>query len=458
MPRAMWTAMLTGFSLAAQAGAAATSAIATDHYIDSEMRTQHIPGIALAVYKRGRPIYVKSYGVATLEHNVAVQPQTLFQIGSIGKQFTAVAIMLLANEHRLSLDDPLSKYLPEVPDNWQAVTLRRMLNHQSGIAQLLDDDHHLLDLRREYSDLELIRLAASQRLDFVPGTNSEYSDTAYVLLGIVINRVTGTFYGDYLQTHVFKPLGMGRTRIISDADIIPDRASGYELSASGALQNQGWVSVSLNRTADGSLYSTVLDLGRWDAALYGDAVLAQADLSRMWRVDSFVNGQRPLYNYGYGWEINSLRGERVIEYDGNWQGFQAAMARYPERQLTVVVLTNRSLCRTQRLVHAVAGLFDHHLVPYGVAPHDADPARTRAFAQQLDEVLAGRNSQAWGPALAHELKSVGPIRSVTLSEEMVSPGNDARVYRVELAQMVDYLTVRYSSDGSIDNLQVYREY
>ncbi len=256
---------------------------AVDRYLTSEMRRQNIPGISLAVVKNGKPLYIKSYGVATLEHGVRAQPQTVYQIGSIGKQFTAVAVMLLANEHKLDLDDPLSKYLPEVPAAWDKVTLRLILNHESGIPQFTTPERQRLDLVHDYSDQELIQLA-SQPLDFEPGTDVSYSDTGYVLLGFVINRVAGMFYGDFLRQRVFAPLGMNRTRIISDTDIVRDRASGYEKGESGELHNQSYVSPALNRTADGSLYSTVLDLVKWDRALYSNAVLPQSQLERMWRV------------------------------------------------------------------------------------------------------------------------------------------------------------------------------
>jgi len=278
------------------------------------MRRQHIPGISLAVVKNGKPLYVKSYGVATLELKVPTTPQTVYQIGSIGKQFTAVAVMMLAGEHKLDLDDPLSKYLPEVPPGWGKVTLRLMLNHQAGIPQFTTPDRQLLDLVHDYTDLELIQLASGQPLDFEPGTDVSYSDTGYVLLGFVINRVAGMFYGDFLQQRVFEPLGMRQTRIISDRDIVPNRASGYEKAESGALYNQTYVSPALNRTADGSLYSTVLDLIKWDRALYGDALLPRTTLDRMWRIDPHRNGQRPLYHFGYGWENNRLRDQRLVEY------------------------------------------------------------------------------------------------------------------------------------------------
>lgn len=442
-----------------------------DAYIASEMRSQQIPGLSLAVLRDGRPLYLKSYGVATLEHAVPVKPDTLFQIGSIGKQFTSAAVLLLAREHRLELDDPLSKYLPEIPAGWRSVTLRDMLKHQSGIAQLTPPDHELLDLHHDYTDEEYIRLAASLPLEFEPGTDAAYSDTAYVLLGIVIGRLTGQFYGDLLQERVFHPLDMARTRIISDIDIIPDRASGYERGPSDALQNQGWVAPALNRTADGSLYSTVLDLAKWDQALGEGSILSRAELARAWTIDALKDGSTPLLHYGYGWEINSLRGQRVIEYDGNWQGFQAAMARYEERHLTVIALTNLSLCRVQRIVHTIAGLFDPAIAHFKEGSADDRPAMTREFRSFIAGAAEGRLNAArlstggrreltpvWLGALARDLRETGPIEGISFAEERNTEAGLERVYRVDTKQMVDFFTVRYRPGGLIDAIDLYHEY
>jgi CubicO group peptidase (beta-lactamase class C family) len=444
------------------------STTAIDQYLQAEMRRQNIPGISLAVAKDGKPLYVKSYGVATLEHPVKTRPDTVYQIGSIGKQFTAVAVMMLANEHKLDLDDPLSKYLPEVPASWGKVTIRTMLNHQSGIPQFTTPERQLLNLVHDYTDLELIQLASTQPLDFEPGTNVSYSDTGYVLLGFVINRVAGMFYGDFLQQRVFKPLGMNRTRIISDRDIVPDRASGYEKADSGELYNQTYVSPALNRTADGSLYSTVLDLMTWDRALYGDAVLPQAQLERMWRIDAHRDGQRPLYHFGYGFENNRLRGHRLVEYDGNWQGFQAVMSRYVDKKLTVIVLTNLSLCRTEQLGHAVAGFIDPDLKPYPESISDSDPGKTAQFKAFLGDVAQGGELgllSAAGSArlvpsamntLRRDLQERGPIVKFALAEQ--GGGADSRVYRAEEKDMVEFYTVNYSPDSRIDDIDLLSQY
>jgi CubicO group peptidase (beta-lactamase class C family) len=459
-----WSAISGSWALAAEPAG-------VDDYVASEMRAQRIPGLSLAVLRDGRPLYVRSYGVATLEHPVPVKPDTLFQLGSVGKQFTSTAAMLLAREHRLGLDDPLSKYLPEIPPGWRAVTLRDMLKHQSGIPQLTPPGRNLLDLHHDYTEEEYIRLATSLPLDFQPGTDASYSDTAYVLLGFVIGRVAGRFYGDLLADRVFQPLGMARTRIISDIDIIPDRASGYERGPSGALQNQGWVAAALNRTADGSLYSTVLDLSRWDQALWAGTILTREELARAWTIDALKDGGTPLLHYGYGWEVNSLRGHRVIEYDGNWAGFQSAMARYEDRHLTVIVLTNLSLCRVQRIVHTVAGYFDPEVAHFKQGADERHPALTRDFRAFIGDVqqgtlkserlsAAGRRelSRVWLGALARDLRETGPVEGISFSEERETPAGLERVYRVDTRDMVDFFTVRYRNGAIIDDIALYHEY
>jgi Beta-lactamase len=278
------------------------------------------------------------------------------------------------------------------------------------------------------------------------------------------------FYGDFLQQRVFVPLGMNQTRIISDKDLVPNRASGYEQSESGALFNQSYVSPALNRTADGSLYSTVLDLMKWDRALYGDAVLPQAELQRMWRIDAHRNGQRPLYHYGYGWENNRLRGHRLVEYDGNWQGFQAVMSRYVDKKLTVILLTNLSLCRTERLAHTVAGFIDPDLKPYADSIPDSDPAKTADFRAFLDQVMkdggdpdrlstaaAARLVPAAMNTLRRDLRERGPILKLDLAEQR--GGAEARrVYRVEEKDMVEFYTVAYSPDSRIEDIDLLSEY
>ena len=463
--RLLWPAALALLSMSSP-GNATDFRPAVDRYLRAQMQRQHIPGIALALLQDGKPLYVKGYGAATLEHPVAVAANTIFQLGSIGKQFTAVAVMLLADDGQLNLDDPLTKYLPELPASWRKITLRLMLNHQAGIAQYTTPQRQLLDLSHDYSDAELIQLATSQPLDFEPGTDTSYSDVGYVLLGFVINRVAGEFYGDFLQRRIFKPLRMDRTRIISDADIIPGRASGYTLRDDGSLRNQAPVSPALNRSADGSLYSTVIDLMKWDRALDGNTVLPHAELERMWSVDAHRNGQRPLYHYGYGWENNHINGHGIVEYDGNWQGFQAVMSRYKDARLTVILLTNLALCRTERLSHTVAGMVDPALKPYPDSIADTAPALSKNFESLLakmrdtDTAISSPGLPGSIPVqtLRRDLAELGLVLHFAVASDHDTPEGRVRVYRVEGKDMVEFYTVRYGADANIQALDLFREF
>lgn len=317
--------------------------------VRAEMARQQIPGLALLVARRGEVVRAQGFGLANVELRVPVTPATVFQSGSVGKQFTATAVMMLVEQGRVGLDDPLSRYFPHAPRWWREVTVRELLSHTAGFTDYPPD----FDLRRDYTEEQLLRIVESIRPAYRPGTGWSYSNLGYLTLGILIHRVTGQFYGDYLQQHIFGPLGMTTTRIISEADIVPDRAAGYRL-VDGALKNQEWVSPTLNTTADGSLYFSVLDLAKWDAALYGERLLRRDSLETMWTVAKLRDGRPNDGHYGFGWFIESRGGERIIEHEGQWQGFETMISRHVDRGLTVIVLTNLGSAEPQRIADAVA--------------------------------------------------------------------------------------------------------
>ena len=302
-------------------------------------------------------IKAKGYGLANVELNVAATPETIYQSGSVGKLFTAMAVMMLVEEGKLSLEDKIGKYIDSAPETWKEITIRHLLNHTSGIKNYSPLD---LNYRLDYSDEELIKKAASFPLDFAPGEKWSYSNTGYILLGIIINRASGMFYGDYLSERVFKPLGMTTARVITEADIVPNRAAGYRV-VKGELKNQQYVSPSLNRTADGSLYLSVLDMAKWDAALYTEKLLKRASLDLMWTPVKLNGGKTQ--SYGFGWAMGEIRGRRVIEHGGAWQGFTTHIARYVDDRLTVIVLTNLAGANPTAIARGVAGLYNPDLRP-----------------------------------------------------------------------------------------------
>ena len=326
--------------LLAQAGDQHRSA-RVDSLVAAQMKAQRLPGVSLGVMRHGQLIKAKGYGFANLELSVPVTPESVFQTGSVGKQFAATAVMMLVEAGKLSLDDRIIQWFPEAPMPWRNITVRHLLSHTSGIPDYGAEESTLnkgvVDLHKEYTEDELVRIFTTLPLEFEPGAKFSYSNTGYVLIGALIRRVTGEFYGDYLQEHIFKPLGMTSTRIIDEADIIPNRSAGY-LLVNGQLKNQNWVAPSLNTTADGALYSTVPDMAKWDEALYGEKLLKRESIELMWTPVKLNDGKT--VPYGFAWRTERVNGHRVVWHDGAWQGFTMAIRRYPDDGVSVVVFTN----------------------------------------------------------------------------------------------------------------------
>jgi len=328
------------------------SAAAVTDYVKAEMQRQHIPGLSLLVVSKGKIDRSEGFGLANVELQVPAKPETVFQSGSVGKQFTATAVMMLVEASTIGLDDPLTKYFPGAPATWNNVTVRELLSHTAGFGDYPKD----FDFRKDWTEDEELKLIESIPLAYPPGTNWAYSNFGYVTLGILIHRVTGEFYGDFLQRRIFQPLGMESTRIISEADIVPHRAAGYRL-VKGELKNQEWVAPRVNTTADGSLYFTILDLAKWDAALYTEKLLKRSSLDLMWTPVKLKNGQANKGNYGFGWFIDERNGHRCIHHDGAWQGFETAIDRYVDDQLTVVALSNLEDAEPGKITERVAEMY-----------------------------------------------------------------------------------------------------
>ena len=325
---------------------------AVTDYVKAEMQRQHIPGLSLLVAKGGKIVRAEGFGLANVELQVAVKPETIFQSGSVGKQFTATAVMMLVEEGKIGLDDPLTKYFADAPARWKEVTVRELLSHTAGFGDYPKD----FNFRKDWTEDEELKLIESIPLAYPPGTKWEYSNFGYVTLGILLHRVTGEFYGDFLQQRIFQPLGMQSTRIISESDIVSNRSAGYRL-VKGELKNQEWVAPTVNTTADGSLYFTVLDLAKWDAALYTEKLLKRSSLDLMWTPVKLKNGQPNKGGYGFGWFIEDRAGHRCVHHDGSWQGFETAIDRYVDDQLTVVVLTNLADSKPAGITRHIAEMY-----------------------------------------------------------------------------------------------------
>lgn len=368
-----------------------------DAFVAAEMARQKIPGLAVGVYSRGTVLLAKGYGLANMELNVPVKPETIFQSGSVGKQFVSATIMMLVEEGKVSLDDSITKYFPDAPATWKPILVRNLLSHTSGLAEYESDERTgpkgPFYLRLDFTEDELATKIEAMPIEWAPGSKWAYRNTNYVLLGIMIHKITGKPYPEILAERIFKPLGMTSTRLISDADIIPNRSSGYEIR-DGQLKNQEWVSPTFNSTADGALYFNVLDLAKWDAALYTTQLLKQSSLDRIWTVYPLNDGKPNPGSYGFGWSIGEQNHHKRIEHSGAWQGFTCDISRYPDDNIAVVVLTNLDAghSKPELIAHVVAGMVVPPLAPAKLAGiPDNQPAIAGKVARLLDQIVAGED-------------------------------------------------------------------
>ena len=306
-----------------------------DDYVKATISQRNIPGLSLAVVRDGRLVKAAGYGFANLELAAPATPETVYEIGSITKQFTAEAIMLLVQEGKLGLDDPLGKHLDGLPIKWQPLTLRQLLTHTSGLKDW--ESANLLSFRRDYTPDEFIKLLSAYPLDFTPGERWSYTNTAYPLLGLVIARVSGQSYEDFVAERIFRPLGLHGTRFLHSQEIVPQRASGY-VDEAGKLQKGDPRRPDLLRP-NGGILSSVRDLAKWERIFSTEQVLKRASLEQMQTPVRLNNGKT--FNCGFGLFMDVFHGHRLIVHNGSTAGgFSSVFYHYPDDKLTVIVLCN----------------------------------------------------------------------------------------------------------------------
>jgi D-alanyl-D-alanine carboxypeptidase len=295
------------------------------------------PGGAVIVLKNDQVLYRKAYGMANLELGVPLQPDMVFRLGSLTKQFTATAIMLLLQDGKLALEDPIEKYLPGYPTQGHVITIEHLLTHTSGIQSYTDIPGWMANrILNDMTVQELVDGFKKEPMQFAPGERYAYNNSAFVLLGAIIEKVSGKSYEAFLKERIFDPLQMTSTYYGSNAPIIPKRVEGYT-GDGGATRNARYLSMTQPYSA-GSLVSSVDDLARWDASLYTGQLLTPASLQRMWTPYTLRDGKST--DYGYGWAISKLRGHRSIEHGGGIPGFSTYALRLPDDRVYVAVLCN----------------------------------------------------------------------------------------------------------------------
>ena len=357
-------AVPTAFGSSRGKGTAANPFAAVDTMAESLIAGHVTPGLSLAVMRAGNLLYAKGYGAANLETNTPVTPETVFRVGSISKQFIATAIALLAEEGKLGYDDPLSKFLPLFP-RAHDITLRQMLTHTSGLGNYTETQPptaFFRQARTDYGDAELLAAMANTSPLFKsePGMAWAYSNTAYVLLGMVVQVVSGEAYGEFLRRRLFEPAGLMNTAVDDAADVVRNRASGYSAKTPtapgtpGGIRNAEYISMTFPGAA-GAMRSTASDLCRWHAALLGGRIVKPETLQLMLTPALLKNGELPeapvppnapkdapreKMRYGFGLATGEFEGHSFVEHDGGIFGFISMLRSYQREKVTVALLMN----------------------------------------------------------------------------------------------------------------------
>jgi D-alanyl-D-alanine carboxypeptidase len=409
-----------------------------DAFLKAELAKRHIPALSVTVLKDGEVVKTAACGLADVELDVPATPDTVFQIQSITKTFTSAAILMLLEEGKLSLDDPVGKHLEGAPDSWKEIALRHLLSHTSGIKDFINEP--TASLRIDVTEEEVLKATAPRPLNFSPGEKYAYSNTNYHLLAMIIRKLSGMWYGDFLKMRIFEPLGMAHTRVVSLSELIPHRASGYRWE-NGGFRRGEFVAESILGYGGGGIVSTAPDMAKWAAAVLSGKVLKEATIAEAWKPTALKGGGTS--GYGLGWGIGIIDGHREIGHSGGHiTGFSTQLALYPEDRLAVVVLANANGVNVGRIARRVAGLYVTALAPKLQAQtpiEDRDPAVTALFR----EIAAGVADWKLGPekftpemwkvlegqrfALQLMAKGLGSVQSVDLLSR--NEGNGFRTFR-----------------------------
>lgn len=379
-----------------------TRADQVDALVARMMSENKIPGAAVAVIRDGKVVRKKGYGVASLEFGVPVTPQTVFEIGSVSKQMTGAAMMLLVEDGRVNLDEKISAYLPNTPEAWKNVTVRHLLTHTSGIKSYTAIGKGF-ELSRRLTREEFIRELAPHALEFEPGARYSYSNSGYSLLGLIIESVSGMKYFDFMRERLFKPLGMNNTSDRDPKYVIKNRATGYELE-NGVHIGRDYDLTDLS--AAGAIVSTIDDLIKWDAAWRSDLLLKPSSKSEAWKPFTLNNGTTSYY--GFGWNVADFRGAKLVSHSGSTAGFNSQILRFHEDRLSVIVLTNLGDAGfATPIARGVARVFMPSIKIAAMKEvQEPDTARAARFRELLEQRIGNKlDSPMIAETLARSLKT-----------------------------------------------------
>jgi D-alanyl-D-alanine carboxypeptidase len=332
---------IAAVALLAWAIASAARADGIDNLVRAEMARQKLPGLALAIVRDGKVLKLQGYGLADVQRDVAVTPDTVFKIGSVSKPLIATAVMLLVQDGSLSLDDPVSKYLEGAPEAWHGITIRHFLTHTSGVVR----EGPAFNPFKVQPVADVVKSAYPLPLRFPTGTKWEYCNVGYFALTEIISRVSGRPWFDFMAARIFQPLGMTSTLLTDAAH--PLRASGYAGEGNREVAPD-WPAVR----PSGAFLSTLRDLLAWDAALTSGTLWTGKSREAMWTPVPLADGST--HPYGFGWELGTRARRRYVGHGGSLPGFRSVYARFPDERLSIVVLVNADDVDRDTIVNGLA--------------------------------------------------------------------------------------------------------
>jgi D-alanyl-D-alanine carboxypeptidase len=400
-----------------------------DEYIQAEMETQQIPGISIAVVRDGEVVLEKGYGSANLEDSDPATKDTVYRLASITKPFMAMALMKMVEEEKLSLDDPVGKFLPDLPASWRPIPIKNLADMTSGIQNIYDIGIPCEQFELDTTPQAIVSKMSTYPLLFRAGERWNYSGTNYILLRLLLEKVSGRPLGTLLNEVIFAPLEMKSTGVLSYRTVIKNRAGQYTRRNGEVVNSAKWSPTW--GTGGAELVSTAADMARWNAALDRRKILRSSSYDQMWKPWATAGGG----GFGLGWFLGHYRGRDTIWFSGGTPGAAPNFTRFIDDKLTVIVLANTDTVDSQEMTADLAQFF--------LAPprsiEDNDPARTQRLQRRLTEIAAEPNSF---------YKNLGSLKSFLLIRQSLQDGRRVRVYRAvfEHADLIQTFTLTTSGD------------
>jgi CubicO group peptidase (beta-lactamase class C family) len=460
MIRRSWSAVPV---LLASLASSITTADEIDDAVASSMASSKVPGLTLAVARGGEIVKLKAYGLANVELDAPAGEETIYEIGSITKSFTATVVMDLVEEGKIDLDAPIETYLSDLPEAWKRVTVRHLLTHTSGIPSYTGVGDFVKMARTEYRPPQILALVAEKPMEFQPGEKWAYCNTGYYLLGLIVEKVAGAPFARVLSERVLEPLEMRHTRPSAPTAIIPRRSAGYSRML-GVLFNRDPLSPTAAYSA-GFLVSDVKDMLKWAEAQQADTILTEESRRQMTTAVKLNDGST--HPYGFGWSVGSRRGHRRIDHGGGTAGFSSFLSIYPDDGLRIAILSNQSGgADLGTIERAIARQYISDLdIAAAEAIEDSDPDATKRIREAVADLLDGDWDDApftadfakflRSDSVRGVVKAVGKegeLTELTLLRREAREKNTALEYRATFGKTRYLMRATLDLDGKLSGL------